>query len=63
MEAADYIIDMGPGSGRYGGEVIATGTLKEIKQQKFRDRQLSALPDTRQNSLSKKNRDYSDRGR
>ena len=34
MEAADYIIDMGPGSGRYGGEVIATGTLKEIKQQK-----------------------------
>ncbi len=35
MEAADYIIDMGPGSGRYGGEVIATGTLKEIKQQKI----------------------------
>lgn len=33
MAAADYIVDMGPGSGKYGGEVIATGTLEEIKQQ------------------------------
>lgn len=30
MAAADYIIDMGPGSGKYGGEVIAAGTLDEI---------------------------------
>lgn len=33
MAAADYIVDMGPGSGKYGGEVIATGTLEEIKNQ------------------------------
>jgi excinuclease ABC subunit A len=33
MAAADYIIDIGPGSGKYGGEVIATGTLEEIKLQ------------------------------
>lgn len=28
--AADYIIDMGPGSGIHGGEIIAKGTCKEI---------------------------------
>ncbi|MDF2905433.1 MAG: uvrA [Herbinix sp.] len=33
MAVADYIVDIGPGSGKYGGEVIATGTLEEIKSQ------------------------------
>lgn len=33
MAAADYIVDIGPGSGKYGGEVVATGTLEEIKHQ------------------------------
>jgi len=33
MKAADYIIDMGPGSGKYGGEIIGKGTLEEIKIQ------------------------------
>ncbi|KPU44455.1 UvrABC system protein A [Oxobacter pfennigii] len=32
MTAADYIVDMGPGSGKYGGEVVAAGTLAEIKR-------------------------------
>jgi len=27
---ADYIIDMGPGGGEFGGEIIATGTPEEI---------------------------------
>ena len=31
IESADYIIDMGPGSGRLGGEVVAKGTTEEIK--------------------------------
>ena len=31
IESADYIIDMGPGSGRLGGEVVANGTVEEIK--------------------------------
>jgi excinuclease ABC subunit A len=30
MRAADYIIDMGPGAGKQGGEVVATGTLQDI---------------------------------
>ncbi|WP_107994734.1 ATP-binding cassette domain-containing protein [Trichococcus paludicola] len=33
MEAADYLIDIGPGAGKYGGEVIGSGTLQQIKGQ------------------------------
>lgn len=32
MENADYILDMGPGAGVNGGEVIAFGTLDDIKK-------------------------------
>lgn len=31
MYAADYIIDIGPGAGIHGGEVVATGTVEDIK--------------------------------
>ncbi len=34
MEAADYLIDVGPGAGEYGGEIVAAGTLAEIKRHK-----------------------------
>jgi len=30
MKAADHIIDMGPGAGKQGGEIVATGTLQDI---------------------------------
>jgi excinuclease ABC subunit A len=30
MRRADHIIDLGPGAGVHGGEVVASGTLKEI---------------------------------
>jgi excinuclease ABC subunit A len=30
MRSADYIIDMGPGAGEEGGNVVAAGTLEEI---------------------------------
>lgn len=30
MRRADYIIDLGPGAGVHGGEVVAGGTLKEL---------------------------------
>ncbi len=32
MFAADYIIDIGPGAGEHGGEVVATGTAQEIME-------------------------------
>lgn len=31
MYAADHIIDIGPGAGIHGGEIIATGTVDDIK--------------------------------
>ena len=32
MFAADYIVDIGPGAGEHGGEVVAAGTAQEIMQ-------------------------------
>jgi excinuclease ABC subunit A len=34
MFAADYIIDIGPGAGEHGGEVVAAGTAKDIMKNK-----------------------------
>lgn len=31
IEEADYVVDIGPGSGVYGGQITAVGTLEEIK--------------------------------
>lgn len=31
MEEADYVVDIGPGPGVHGGEIVAQGTLAEIK--------------------------------
>jgi excinuclease ABC subunit A len=30
IRAADHVIDLGPGAGKHGGEVIATGTVEDI---------------------------------
>src|SRR5699024_330616 len=30
MRNADFIVDIGPGAGRHGGEVVATGTIEDI---------------------------------
>ena len=30
MRAADYIVDIGPGAGVHGGEVVAAGTAEEV---------------------------------
>ena len=31
IRAADYIVDMGPGGGKDGGEIVAAGTPEEIR--------------------------------
>lgn len=32
MKAADYIVDVGPGAGEHGGNIVAAGTLEDIKK-------------------------------
>ena len=34
MYAADWIVDIGPGAGEHGGEVVAEGTAEDIKKNK-----------------------------
>jgi excinuclease ABC subunit A len=34
MEAADHVIDLGPGAGKHGGLVIAEGTVDEVRNNK-----------------------------
>ena len=31
IRRADYVIDLGPGAGRHGGEVVASGTPEQIE--------------------------------
>jgi len=33
MRAADYIVDVGPGAGMHGGEIVGAGTLEDICRQ------------------------------
>jgi excinuclease ABC subunit A len=30
MRSADFLVDIGPGAGRHGGEIVATGTIENI---------------------------------
>ncbi len=34
IHAADYVVDIGPGAGVHGGEIVAKGTVEEIKNNK-----------------------------
>jgi len=34
IENADFIIDIGPGAGKFGGEVVFAGTFEELKRAK-----------------------------
>src|SRR5699024_4281587 len=54
MLAADWIIDIGPGAGDHGGEIVADGTPKQIMKNKksltgdyLTGRQFIALPTER----------------
>ncbi len=57
MEAADYIIDIGPGAGEAGGYLVAAGTPKEIKRsnksltgQYLTNKKVIAIPKHRRNA-------------
>lgn len=54
MQSADYIIDIGPGAGVHGGEVVAAGTPAEVAKSKnsitgafLSGRRMVAVPKTR----------------
>ena len=34
IRAADYVVDLGPGAGRHGGEVVVSGTLRDVLREK-----------------------------
>ena len=34
IKAADYLVDVGPGAGKHGGEIVATGTPTEVSKTK-----------------------------
>ena len=34
MRAADYLVDVGPGAGNHGGEIVAQGTPKQVMKNK-----------------------------
>ena len=34
IKTADYIIDLGPGGGTHGGNVVAVGTPEEVAKEK-----------------------------
>ncbi len=61
IRAADYIVDLGPGAGRHGGEVIFCGNLDELLKSKksltaqYLRRELKiALPSSRREYKTKK---------
>jgi excinuclease ABC subunit A len=61
MRAADYLLDLGPGAGKHGGVVVASGTVDEVTRNKasLTGRYLSgdlkiAIPATRRPSDPKK---------
>ena len=61
MRAADYIIDVGPGAGEHGGEIMATGTPAEIEEnaqsltgQYLAGKKFIPVPDTRRKGNGQK---------
>ena len=61
MNAADYIIDVGPGAGDHGGEIMATGTPAEIEAndnsltgQYLSGKKFIPVPETRREGNGKK---------
>ncbi len=61
MESADYIVDIGPGAGVHGGEVVAAGTPAEVMKNKnsvtgafLSGRRKIAVPEKRRSGNGKK---------
>jgi excinuclease ABC subunit A len=65
MEAADWILDVGPGAGRLGGQIIAEGTPTQLKKNKhsitgkfLSGKELIHVPDSRRVPSKDKKNDW-----
>jgi len=57
--SADYLVDIGPGAGTHGGEVVVSGDLNELltaKENKFESRTLSYLREEKKIALPENRR-------
>lgn len=61
IRAADHIVDIGPGAGIHGGEIVAEGSLKDIEEEKrsitgdyLAGRKFIPIPKTRRKGSGKK---------
>ena len=60
IEIADYVIDIGPGAGRHGGEIVSEGSFEELKKHKtltsdyLTGRKSIAIPKKRREGNGKK---------
>ena len=61
IKEADYIVDIGPGAGEHGGEVVVAGTLEEVKAceesltgQYLTEKKLIKVPETRRKGNGQK---------
>ena len=58
--SADHVIDMGPGAGRHGGNIVATGSPAQIKKQKtltssyLNQQKKIPVPEKRRTGIGKK---------
>lgn len=59
MKASDYLIDVGPGAGKFGGEIIAQGTPEQVMNNKksltgkyLNKQEFIAIPEQRRKSNS-----------
>lgn len=61
MREADYLVDIGPGAGKHGGEIVAIGTPEEVMQSKksitaqyLRGKNKIEIPNLRRKAFNKK---------
>jgi len=58
IEHADYVIDLGPGAGKFGGEIVAEGKPGELNPDAMttrflQDKEVIAMPEQRRNGQGK----------
>lgn len=58
MRQADYLIDLGPGAGRHGGEIVAEGSVESFRKQQQRSLTAKYLFGDLQVEVPRQKKDY-----